>query len=129
MPGPRWGPGVAIFGALFAALNWMSEGGILLLPFGVLLVLAGAARILWQEVDPPTQWSVGMGMGAFMAVVLPFLGWSAGWPDDYRVAWAVALVGGAAVTATGWWRTQRLTRPLRPDGGRIEIVAGQTPPS
>jgi hypothetical protein len=117
MPGPRWGPGVAVFGALFAAANWMSEGGILLLPFGVLLVLVGAGRILWQTVDPPTPWSVGVGMIAFVVVVLPFLGWSAGWPDDYRVAWAVALVAGTAVTVVGWRRAQRLGGPSRPDGG------------
>jgi hypothetical protein len=107
MPGPQWGPGVAVFGALFAALNWMSEGGILLLPVGVLLVPVGAARIVWQMVDPPTEWSVAVGMAAFVVVALPFLGWSAGWPDDYRVAWAVALVAGTAVTVAGWWRARR----------------------
>ncbi|MEV4461436.1 hypothetical protein [Microbispora sp. NPDC049633] len=120
--------GFAVFGLLvWAGVYLLVKGppGIFGLPFaafGFLLAAAASAGLAGIGADtrlrgPSVIVAVPL---TFAAIYLPFLGWSAGWPDDYgtavvlaRVLCLLALVAGAhfAVRDRGGYR--RITRGLR----------------
>lgn len=74
--------------------------------------------VVWLTARPQGSRLLFAAPAMFAAVYLPFLGWSAGWPDDYGVAVLLALLLGLAVLVAAV-RVAVRTVPFRARRGGI----------
>ncbi|MFC0864291.1 hypothetical protein ACFHYQ_18520 [Sphaerimonospora cavernae] len=91
-------------GALLIAMSGRDIADMMSAGAGILLMLLGGTGVLIVYTLSQPLRGVPALVAApltFAAIYLPFLGWSAGWPDDYGVAVLLAIALCVAVLALG----------------------------